>query len=160
MSNARNHFEFAAILTESGLVKLRNLIEEYQFGLNLSENKLGQLNSLLVTFYYFILKQKISFILRFLVLLTITLTHIVIRGKKSFKTVLKFFMKMVFSKEIRNINRLLEKDMDREQEIKKLDDLITDAESKIVVIVLELQSVSSLLRHVKGHLPRFKEMYN
>ena len=52
MSNAKNHFEFAAILTESGLVKLRNLIEEYQFGLNLSENKLGQLNSLLVTFYF------------------------------------------------------------------------------------------------------------
>ena len=67
---------------------------------------------------------------------------------------------MDFSKETQNINRLLEKDMDREQEIKKLDDLITDAENKIVVIVLELQAVSSLLRHTKGHLPRFKEMNN
>ena len=52
MSNTKNHFEFAAILTESGLVKLGNLIEEYQFGLNLSENKLAQLNTLLVTYYF------------------------------------------------------------------------------------------------------------
>jgi len=52
MSNAQNHFEFAAILTESGLVKLGNLIEEYQLGENLSDNKLGQLNTLLVTYYY------------------------------------------------------------------------------------------------------------
>ena len=52
MSNAQNHFEFAAILTDSGLIQLGNLIEEYQLGENLSDNKLGQLNTLLVTYYY------------------------------------------------------------------------------------------------------------
>jgi len=53
MISTKNHFEpFVAILTESGFVKLGNLIEEYQSGQNLSENKLGQLNTLLVTYYF------------------------------------------------------------------------------------------------------------
>jgi hypothetical protein len=54
----------------------------------------------------------------------------------------------------------MEIDMSREQEIKKLDDLITNAEHRIVESILELQAASSLLIHAKGHLPRFKEMNN
>ena len=53
MSSTKNHFEpFAAILTETGLVKLGNLIEEYQSGQILSDNKLAQLSLLLVTYYF------------------------------------------------------------------------------------------------------------
>ena len=53
MSSAKNQIEpFPSILTESGLMKLGNLIEEYQSGQTLSENKLAQLNSLLVTYYF------------------------------------------------------------------------------------------------------------
>ena len=52
MSNTESNVEFAVILTESGLSKLGNLIEEYQLGQNLSENRLGQLNTLLLTYYY------------------------------------------------------------------------------------------------------------
>jgi len=52
MSDAKNNFEFAAVLTDSGLVQLGNLIEEYQLGENLSDNKLGRLNTLLVTYYF------------------------------------------------------------------------------------------------------------
>ena len=52
MSDAKNHFEFAAVLTDSSLVQLGNLIEEYQLGGNLSDNKLGRLNTLLLTYYF------------------------------------------------------------------------------------------------------------
>ena len=53
MSSTKNQFEpFPSILTESGLVRLGNLIEEYQSGQTLSDIKLAQLNSLLVTYYF------------------------------------------------------------------------------------------------------------
>jgi len=46
------------------------------------------------------------------VLLTITLTHIVTRGKKSFKRVLKFFMKLDLSKGTQNTNELSEEEFE------------------------------------------------
>ena len=42
----------AVSITESGLIRLGNLIEEYQIAKNLSENKLVQLNILLLTYYF------------------------------------------------------------------------------------------------------------
>jgi len=42
----------AVSITESGLTRLGNLIEEYQIAKNLSENKLVQLNILLLTYYF------------------------------------------------------------------------------------------------------------
>ena len=42
----------AVSITESGLIRLGNLIEEYQIAKNLSENKLVQLNILLLAYYF------------------------------------------------------------------------------------------------------------
>ncbi len=42
----------AVSITESGLTRLGNLIEDYQIARKLSENKLVQLNLLLLTYYF------------------------------------------------------------------------------------------------------------
>ena len=42
----------AVSITESGLMRLGNLIEDYQIAKSLSENKLVQLNILLLTYYF------------------------------------------------------------------------------------------------------------
>jgi hypothetical protein len=54
----------------------------------------------------------------------------------------------------------MEKDMDREQEIRKLENLIQDAEHRIIESNLDLQAALWRLRHARGHLPRFREMNN
>jgi hypothetical protein len=54
----------------------------------------------------------------------------------------------------------MEKDMTREDEIKKLKDLILDAELRILESNYELAKALGSLRYAKRQLPKFKEMTN